>query len=81
MLFFAYHWAQPEGSSQDKVSDQGSKFSFQIFTTVFIQGKPTDLTHPLNQLNWVAKQAQQVVNSSKFLQKKIANAMMPRDSS
>jgi hypothetical protein len=51
MLFFAYHWAQPEGSSQDKVSDQGSKFSFQIFTTVFIQGKPTDLTHPLNQLN------------------------------
>jgi hypothetical protein len=52
-------WEKDEAKT--KVSDQCSKFSFQL--CVYI-GKPT---HPLFQLDYVAKQAKQAVYSCRKL--------------
>jgi hypothetical protein len=47
-------WGVREGWSQDKVSDQGSKFNIQHCVYIGRAHRP----HPLFQLDWVAKQAQ-----------------------
>ena len=52
-----------KGEAKTKVSDQGSKFNFQL--CVYI-GKPQ--THPLIQLGYVAKQDQQAVCYCRKLQ-------------
>ena len=52
-----------EGWSQDKVCDQGSKFNIQHWVYIGRAHSP----HPLFQLDWVAKQAQQAINTSVLL--------------
>jgi hypothetical protein len=53
--------------AKTKVSDQGSKFNFLLCVYIVYVGK-TPQTHPLFQLDYVAKQAQQAVCSCRKLQ-------------